>query len=50
MVSLSSIIAPSFFDIHKFIKQDRYTHYWLGGGRGSTKSSFVSSEIVLGMM
>ena len=50
MINLSSLIAPSFFDIHKFIKQDRYTHYWLGGGRGSTKSSFVSIEIVLNMM
>ena len=50
MISLSNIIAPSFFDIHKFIKEDRYTHYWLGGGRGSTKSSFVSIEIVLSMM
>ena len=50
MINLSSIIAPSFFDIHRFIKQDRYTHYWLGGGRGSTKSSFVSIEIVFNMM
>ena len=49
-MNLSTIIAPSFFDIHKFIKEDRYTHYWLGGGRGSTKSSFVSIEIVLNMM
>ena len=49
-MNLSSIIAPSFFDIHRYIKQDKYTHYWLGGGRGSTKSSFVSIEIVLNMM
>ena len=49
-MNLSTIIAPSFFDIHKFVKEDRYTHYWLGGGRGSTKSSFVSIEIVLNMM
>lgn len=50
MISLRSLIAPSFYDIHKFIKEDRYTHYWLGGGRGSTKSSFVSIEIILNMM
>jgi len=49
-MNLSSIIAPSFFDIHRYIKQDKYTHYWLGGGRGSTKSSFVSIEIVFNMM
>lgn len=50
MINLRDIIAPSFFDVHKFIKEDRFTHYWLGGGRGSTKSSFVSIEIVFNMM
>lgn len=50
IVGLKDLIAPSFFDIHKFIKEDRYTHYWLAGGRGSTKSSFCSVEIVYNMM
>ena len=50
MIKISELIAPSFYDIHKFIKEDRYTHYWLGGGRGSTKSSFVSVEVVFNMM
>ena len=27
-----------------------HAHYWLKGGRGSTKSSFVSAEIPLGIM
>ena len=49
-VNLSDIIAPSFFDVHKWIKQERYTHYWMAGGRASTKSSFISIEIPLGMM
>lgn len=49
-VKLSDIIAPSFYDLHKDIKADRHTHYWLKGGRGSTKSSFASTEIPLGMM
>lgn len=49
-VKLKDIIAPSFFDIHNFIKQERYTHYWLAGGRASTKSSFISIEIPLLMM
>lgn len=49
-VKLSNIIAPSFYDLHKDIKADRHTHYWLKGGRGSTKSSFASTEIPLGMM
>lgn len=49
-VNLSDIIAPSFYELHKDIKADNHTHYWLKGGRGSTKSSFVSTEIPLGMM
>lgn len=49
-VRLSSIIAPSFHGVHRDIKQNRHTHYWLKGGRGSTKSSFVSVEIILGVM
>lgn len=49
-VSLRTIIAQSFFDIHRDLKQGLHTHYWLKGGRGSTKSSFISIEIVLGIM
>ena len=49
-VRLSSIIAPSFAEVHRDIKAGGHTHYWLPGGRGSTKSSFVSIEIPLGMM
>lgn len=49
-VSLKAIIASSFHDIHKDLKSGLHTHYWLKGGRGSTKSSFISIEIVLGMM
>lgn len=50
MIKLSGVIAPSFRQIHKHLKNDDYTHYWLGGGRGSTKSSFVALEIILGIM
>lgn len=49
-VRLSSLIAPSFYDLHWDIAEHRHTHYKLAGGRGSTKSSFVSLEIILGMM
>lgn len=49
-VKLSDVIAPSFYDLHKDLKQDGHTHYWLKGGRGSTKSSFVSVEIITGIM
>lgn len=47
---LDSVIAPSFFNLHRDISDNKYTHYWLKGGRGSTKSSFISIEIILGMM
>ncbi|MEA4972933.1 MAG: phage terminase large subunit [Candidatus Metalachnospira sp.] len=50
MPKLSSIIAPSFYEVHNDIKRRGHTHYWLKGGRGSTKSSFASTEIILGMM
>lgn len=49
-VKLSGLIAPSFYDLHWDIAEHRHTHYKLAGGRGSTKSSFVSLEIILGMM
>lgn len=47
---LTDIIAPSFYDVHHAIKNDAATHFLLGGGRGSTKSSFTPTEIVLGML
>ncbi len=50
MSNLKDIIAPSFYSIHNDIKNNNHTHYWLKGGRGSTKSSFISIEIILGMM
>ena len=49
-VNLSEIISPAFSEIHKYVKNYAYTHYWLKGGRGSTKSSFVSIEFVLGII
>lgn len=50
MVRLTDLIAPSFYHLYREILQEKYTHYWLKGGRGSTKSSFVSLAIVLGMI
>lgn len=45
---LDELIAPAFYSVHNSIED--YTHFWLCGGRGSTKSSFVSIEIILGIM
>lgn len=49
-IELSKLISPSFYDLHHDLKNDRYTHYWLKGGRGSTKSSFTAIELILGML
>ncbi|OHW62179.1 phage terminase large subunit [Andreesenia angusta] len=47
---LSNIIAKPFQRVHKSIKKEEHNQYWLKGGRGSTKSSFVGIEIVLGII
>ena len=50
MTNLTECIAPAFYPVHNAIKRENITHYWLKGGRGSTKSSFAAVEIILGMM
>ena len=49
-IKLTDLIAPQFYDIHWDILEGKHTHYKLYGGRGSTKSSFISIEIIMGMM
>lgn len=49
-VRLSDAIAPPFYDVHADIKTRGHAEYWLMGGRGSTKSSFISLEIILGII
>lgn len=49
-ILLTDIIAPSFYSVHWDILEGGHTYYDLYGGRGSTKSSFISTEIVFGMM
>lgn len=46
MRKLSDLIIPVFHDVHRDIKERKHTHYWFKGGRGSTKSSFISLEII----
>lgn len=46
-LSLSDQIARPFWRVHKAMKRHEYTHYWLCGGRGSTKSSFAAIESAL---
>lgn len=47
---MSELLAPVFAPVHTDIRRHGHAEYWLYGGRGSGKSSFVSIEIVLGMM
>lgn len=49
-IYLTDLIAKSFYGVHQAQCRGSYTHYWLKGGRGSAKSSFISLEIILGMM
>lgn len=49
-VRLSSIIAPAFYQVHWDIVEGKHTYYDLYGGRGSAKSSFIGTEIPLGIM
>lgn len=41
----TSMIIPFFDAVSGDIKRHGHTHYWFKGGRGSTKSSFVSLKI-----
>lgn len=46
-----ALFAPVFSPVHNDLWfGNKYTEYWLKGGRGSTKSSFISLEIVAGIM
>ena len=49
-IELSTVMGKAFYDVHRDIWEQKHTHYWCKGGRGSGKSSFISLEIVLGMM
>lgn len=49
-VQLTDIIAPAFYPVHWDIIDGNHTYYDLYGGRGSTKSSFIGTEIPFGMM
>lgn len=50
VVRLTDIIAPAFYSVHWDIIDGKHTYYDLFGGRGSTKSSFIGTEIVCGIM
>jgi len=49
-ILLADLIAPAFYPVYRDIRAGRHSEYWLDGGRGSTKSSFVSIVTPEGMM
>ena len=44
---LSALISPAFYDAHRQIKAGKVDELLAKGGRGSTKSSFLSIELIL---
>lgn len=49
-INLSEKIAPIFYPVHKAIRNQTHDEFWLHGGRGSTKSSFTATQIILGIL
>lgn len=49
-ICIYSLIARTFWDVYDDIKRGEHAEYWLKGGRGSTKSSFISLAIVRGLL
>lgn len=48
--ALKTLIAPIYEAVHEDIQQSKHQYFNLAGGRGSGKSSFISLEIVGGIM
>lgn len=49
-INLTEIIGPAFYEMYHIVMKEIYTHYWLKGGRGSLKSSFIAVMIILKIM
>lgn len=47
---INNLIAKTFWPVMEDILDEKHTDYWLKGGRSSTKSSFISLMIVLGLL
>lgn len=47
---LSALMARPFHPLHQALCRKEAAEFWLAGGRGSGKSSFVSLQTVLGVM
>ena len=50
LINLSDLFDAQYYTLHHDIKEERYRDFLLSGGRGSIKSSFISLEIMLGLV
>ncbi len=50
LIPIGSCIAPAYKDLLQDIRAGNHSNYFLPGGRGSGKSSFVSLELIDGIM
>ncbi len=49
-MKLSGLIAPSFYSVHADMREGLHREYLLGGGRGSGKSGFAATELLLSLI
>lgn len=49
-INVYECMAPSFWDAYDDLQAAAHSEYWFAGGRGSTKSSFISISIIVGML
>ena len=50
IVRTSEVIAPAHYALWRDVRAGGHREYWLRGGRGSGKSSFISAAILFGML
>jgi PBSX family phage terminase large subunit len=46
-VRISELLGDAFREFHHDVRDHRYTHFWLAGGRGSLKSTAASIELIM---
>ena len=49
-IRVSRLVAPAFRELWRDVRARAHAEYWLMGGRGSGKSSFVSLAILCGLL
>ena len=49
-INVYNFMAPAYWDVYDDIQSFGHSEYWFKGGRGSTKSSFISLAIIMGLL